>query len=63
MLGRDISKDEAREFTQMIRRIAALLLLDPALDANYLAVKAALYTWPRESQEEETEVEVEEQID
>jgi len=27
--------------------IAALLLLDPQLDANYIAVKVDLYTWPR----------------
>jgi hypothetical protein len=31
----------------MVRRIAALLLLDPQLDANYSAVKADPYTWPR----------------
>ncbi len=48
VLGRPITKDEAREFMQMVRRIAALLLLDPQLDANYSAVKADLYTWPRE---------------
>ena len=47
ILGRAITKDEAREFTQMVRRIAALLLLDPKLDANYSAVKADLYSWPR----------------
>jgi hypothetical protein len=47
ILGRPITKDEAREFMQMVRRIAALLLLDPQLDANYSAVKADLYTWPR----------------
>ena len=28
-----------REVTHMARRIAALLLLQPALDANYRAVK------------------------
>jgi Type ISP C-terminal specificity domain/N-6 DNA Methylase len=52
ILGRAITKDEAREFTQMVRRIAALLLLDPTLDANYVAVKAALYTWPRPDNDE-----------
>lgn len=46
VLGRDITKDEAREFTQMARRLAALLLLDASLDANYLAVKGAVYAWP-----------------
>ncbi|MEO6983237.1 MAG: type ISP restriction/modification enzyme [Edaphobacter sp.] len=48
ILGRAITKDEAREFTQMVRRIAALLILDPALDASYLAIKGNLYGWPRE---------------
>lgn len=48
ILGRSLSKDEAREFTQMVRRIAALLLLDPLLDASYLAIKAQLYVWPRD---------------
>ncbi len=27
------------------RRIAAILLLEPALDANYRAVKQATYDW------------------
>ncbi|MDR5729719.1 MAG: type ISP restriction/modification enzyme [Terriglobia bacterium] len=53
ILGRALTKDETREFTQMVRRIAALLLLDPALDANYLAVKSDLYAWPREVDERE----------
>jgi len=35
IIGRDITKDEAREFTHMVRRIAAMLLMEPALDANY----------------------------
>src|SRR5712671_5510653 len=30
-LGRDITKDEVREFTHMVRRIGALLLLEPSL--------------------------------
>ena len=39
VLGRDITKDEAREFTHIVRRIAALLLLEPELDKNYAAIK------------------------
>jgi hypothetical protein len=31
--------------TEMARRIAAILLLEPALDANYEAVKADTYVW------------------
>ena len=38
LLGRSLSVDEVREVTQMARRIAAILLLTPALDANYHAV-------------------------
>jgi hypothetical protein len=39
LLGRSLSVDEAREVTQMARRIAAILLLEPELDASYTAVK------------------------
>ncbi len=46
LLGRGLSIEEVTEVCQMARRIAALLLLQPALDANYLAVKAAAYGWP-----------------
>ncbi len=46
VIGRDITKDEAREFTHIVRRIAALMLLEPSLDANYAATKAAAYPWP-----------------
>ena len=45
LLGRDLSPDEARYVTEMVRRIAAILLLEPALDANYAAVKADTYPW------------------
>jgi hypothetical protein len=45
LLGRPLSLDEARAVTQMARRIAALLLLTPALDVNYQSVKAATYAW------------------
>jgi hypothetical protein len=39
LLRRVLTPDEAREVTHMARRIAAIVLLHPALDANYLAVK------------------------
>ena len=48
LLGRPIKVDEVREVTNIARRIAAILLLGPALDANYEAVKANTYDWPRE---------------
>jgi hypothetical protein len=44
VLGRTLTMDEAREVTNIARRIAALLLLEPQLDANYQAVKQATYT-------------------
>ncbi len=31
----------------MVRRIAAMLLMEPALDANYLATKSGVYEWPQ----------------
>ena len=47
LLGRALRLDEVEYFQQVIRRIAALRLLGPALDANYEAVKADLYDWPK----------------
>ena len=43
LLGRSLSVDEARYVTEMARGIAEILLLGPALDANYQAVKHAIY--------------------
>ena len=45
ILGRDLKPDEARYFTEVARRIAAILLLSPALDENYLRVKDAAFDW------------------
>ena len=41
VLGRALTADEAREVMNMMRRIAALLLLTPQLDANYQQVKGS----------------------
>ena len=38
MLGRPLRAEEARYVTEMARRIAAILLMQPALDENYRAV-------------------------
>ena len=38
LLGRPLHEDEARYFSQVVRRIAAILLLGPALDASYGAI-------------------------
>lgn len=48
LLGRAITVDEMREFTGIARRLTALLLLEPALDANYQNVKQSVYVWPFE---------------
>jgi hypothetical protein len=45
LLGRPLTPDEAREVTHTARRIAALILLQPELDKNYQAVKAAAFDW------------------
>jgi len=34
-LGRDLTMDEAREIMNIVRRIAAILLMSPVLDTNY----------------------------
>ncbi len=46
LLGRPLSGDEVREVANMARRIAAILLLQPSLDANYRAAVAHPYAWP-----------------
>jgi hypothetical protein len=45
LLGRPLTTDEAREVTHIARRLAALILLQPELDANYQSVKAASHDW------------------
>jgi hypothetical protein len=45
LLGRPLTADEAREVTHIARRLAALILLQPELDANYQRVKAASHDW------------------
>jgi hypothetical protein len=46
LLGRPLKLEEVRYVQEMVRRIAAILLLQPALDANYRAVKENTYPWP-----------------
>jgi len=40
VLGRALKPEEVAYVSQMVRRIAAILLMGPALDANYAAAKA-----------------------
>ena len=45
VLGRALKPEEVREAMNTARRIAAILLLQPKLDENYLATKAAAFDW------------------
>ena len=45
VLGRALKPDEAAYVSEVIRRIAAILLMGPALDANYTAAKANALEW------------------
>jgi predicted helicase len=45
LLGRPLTTDEAREVTNIARRIAAIILTAQALDLNYQTVKNAIYDW------------------
>lgn len=45
LLGRDLKPEEARYFTEITRRISAILLLEPELDANYERAKTDTYPW------------------
>ncbi len=38
LLGRPLHEDEVRYFAQVVRRIAAILLLGPQLDRSYAAL-------------------------
>jgi len=51
---RDLRPDEARYVTEMTRRIAAILLLEPALDASYARVKAGTYAGPGQQKSQPT---------
>ncbi len=47
LLGRSLKQEEVIEVTQIARRITAILLLEPKLDANYQAVKQSTYQWSK----------------
>ena len=47
LLGRGLKLEEVEHVRDVARRIAALRLLGPALDANYVAVKAGVYAWAK----------------
>jgi hypothetical protein len=51
LLGRSLTIDEAREVTNIARRIVAILLMETELDASYQAVKQATYAWQSSAKE------------
>ncbi len=46
LLGRGLTLDEVETVTQIARRLAALVLLGPELDANYRAAAGDVWPWP-----------------
>jgi hypothetical protein len=48
LLGRPLTIEEVDYFSQVVRRITALLLLASDLDANYAEAKADTFAWTRE---------------
>jgi hypothetical protein len=47
ILGRALKNDEVMHVRDTARRIAALILLGPQLDANYAATVQDAYSWTR----------------
>lgn len=45
VLGRTLKADEARTFTQIARRIAAILFMEEDLDASYRRCSAETWDW------------------
>jgi len=46
LLGRSLTPDEAREVTSTARRIAGIVVLEPALNANYAKTVEQVYDGP-----------------
>jgi hypothetical protein len=45
LLGRSLSTDEVRYFTEVARRLAAIVAMQPALDTNYAIAKENPFAW------------------
>jgi hypothetical protein len=45
LLGRPLTPDEVEEVTHMARRLAAIVLMEPALNKNYFHSKEAAFPW------------------
>ena len=55
-LGRALKMDEARAVTDIARRVTAILLMEPELDANYDVVKKGIFSWPAPAREDKVPV-------
>jgi hypothetical protein len=49
ILGRAVTKEEAREVTGIVRRLTAIVLMTDELNANYSAIRDAALPWPPKS--------------
>ena len=45
LLGRALKLEEVEHVSETVRRLAAILLMQPALDRNYENCKKETYTW------------------
>lgn len=48
ILGHALKLEEAGHVSEVARRIAAIRLLQPELDANYQRIKADTFPWPQD---------------
>lgn len=46
VLGRPLTKEEAREVTSMVRRLAAIVLMTDELNKNYSSARDDIFAWP-----------------
>lgn len=46
ILGRPLTKEEAREVTGIVRRLATIVLMTDKLNSNYAAIRNNAVTWP-----------------
>jgi hypothetical protein len=46
LLGRPLTREECREVTHMARRLATIVLMEPALERNYFITRESSYAWP-----------------
>jgi hypothetical protein len=46
LLGRAFTPEETREVRNMARLLAVIVLMEPALNANYQRIKANSHFWP-----------------